>query len=118
MGCARLLATMQILEEIPSALAREVKAALAWVNAEQGCHSKVSDVVDPEAVERAGDEHPLPLILCDGDLCVREDLRVRASAGAFVLFPAGWVVLALIAYAAVAARGVLKMNRAFQSVEP
>jgi hypothetical protein len=51
MGCARLLATMQIVEEIPSALAREVKAALAWVNAEQGRHSEVSGVVDPEAVE-------------------------------------------------------------------
>jgi peroxiredoxin len=37
---------------------------------------------------------------------------------AFALLPAGWVALALLAYAAIAAPGIVEMHRAFQSVEP
>jgi len=37
--------------------------------------------------------------------------------GAFALLPAGWVALALVVYAAVAAPGIVEAHRAFQSVE-
>ena len=37
---------------------------------------------------------------------------------AFALLPAGWVALALLAYAAVAAPGIVEVHRAFQAVEP
>lgn len=37
---------------------------------------------------------------------------------AFILLPAGWVALTLLAYAAIAAPGILEMHRAFQAVEP
>ena len=37
---------------------------------------------------------------------------------AFALLPAGWVALALLAYAAIAAPGIVEVHRAFQSVEP
>ena len=37
---------------------------------------------------------------------------------AFALVPAGWALLALLVYAAIAAPGIVEMHRAFQSVEP
>ena len=75
---------MQIVEEIPSALQPEVDAARVWLDAEQGRQFAVSAIVDPEVALRSGGEpHDLTLILCDGDLCVREQLRVRARSGGF-----------------------------------
>ena len=80
---------MQIVEAIPEALQPEVGAALAWLNAERGRHFKVTGVVDPESAERCGGEpHDLTLILCDGDLCVREQVRVRARSGGFEIIRA------------------------------
>lgn len=44
----------------------------------------MSGVVDPEAAERAaGPPHELTLILCDGDLCVRERVRVHSAGAGF-----------------------------------
>ena len=81
---------MRIVEEIPEALRVEVDAALAWVNGEQRRSFSVSGVVDPEiALKAAGEPHALSLILCDGDLCVREDVRVRRSGGGFEIQSAG-----------------------------
>ena len=37
---------------------------------------------------------------------------------AFALLPAAWVLLALLAYAAIAAPGIVEMHRSFQSVDP
>jgi len=36
---------------------------------------------------------------------------------AFVPLPAGWVLRALLSYAAIAAPGIVEVHRAFQSVE-
>ena len=49
---------------------------------------------------------------------VKLALFAAAWIMAFALLPAGWVALALLAYAAIAAPGILEMHRAFQSVEP
>lgn len=77
-------ATMRIVEGIPPALRREVEAALAWLNAEQGRRFAVTGVVDPELVEQsAGRAHELTLILCEGDLCMREQIHVRPGSGGF-----------------------------------
>jgi hypothetical protein len=81
---------MRIVEQIPDALRPEVEAACAWLGAEQGRSFEVSGVVDPELAERAGGApHDLTLILCDGELCVREQLRVRAHRGGFEITRAG-----------------------------
>jgi hypothetical protein len=75
---------MRVVEEIPQALRSEVNAALAWLNAEQGRSFKLTGIVDPKEAERSGGApHDLTLILCDGDLCVREQVRVRAAGGGF-----------------------------------
>jgi hypothetical protein len=75
---------MQVVEKIPEALRPEVDAALAWLNVEQRRSFKLTGVVDPEVAEQSGSApHELTLILCDGDLCVREQVRVRAGSGGF-----------------------------------
>lgn len=83
---------MRIVEEIPEALRAEVGAALAWLNAERGRSFHVTGVVDPELAERSpGVAHDLTLILCDGDLCVREQVRVRPMGGGWEVASAGAV---------------------------
>jgi hypothetical protein len=44
-------------------------------------------------------------------------LFAAAWLGAFALLPAGWVALALLFYAAIAAPGIVEAHRAFQTVE-
>ncbi|MGH9888320.1 MAG: hypothetical protein ACREBE_22490 [bacterium] len=79
-----LPAGMRVVEAIPDVLQREVDAALAWINAEQRHSFKVTAVVDPEIAERSnGAAHALTLILCEGDLCLREQVRVRAAGDGF-----------------------------------
>jgi hypothetical protein len=75
---------MRIVEQVPETLRPEVDAALAWVNREQGRSFKLTGVVDPEGAEQAGGAaHALTLILCEGDLCTREQLQVRPNGGGF-----------------------------------
>ena len=77
---------MQIVEEIPDSLRPEVDAAVAWLNAEEGTHFTVTGLVDPApALRAAGAAHDLGLILCEGDRCVREQLRVRPQGGGFAI---------------------------------
>jgi hypothetical protein len=45
-------------------------------------------------------------------------LFVTAWVAAFVFLPAGWVALALLAWAALVLPGIVEMHRAFQSVDP
>jgi len=81
---------MRVVEEIPDALRPEVAAALDWLEAEQGCRFAVSGVVDPEAAEQArGAAHDLTLILCEGDRCLREQLRVEPGAAGFAFARSG-----------------------------
>ena len=72
---------MRIVERIPETLRPEVDAALAWLAAEQGRSFSLTGVVDPERA--AGSAHDLTLIVCDGDLCLREQLRVHPRSGGF-----------------------------------
>jgi hypothetical protein len=73
-----------VVQAIPEALKPEVDAALAWLNAENGAQFEVSGIVDPERTlaQPADGVRDLSLVLCQGDLCVREQLRVeRGRAG-------------------------------------
>ena len=73
-----------VVQAIPEALKPEVDAALAWLNAENGAQFEVSGIVDPERTLAQPEDgvRDLSLVLCQGDLCVREQLRVeRGRAG-------------------------------------
>ena len=75
----------QVVEEIPQRLQPQVDAALAWLNRERGAAFRVTGIVDPERALAAADDEAveLGLVLCDGELCAREQLRVRAAERGF-----------------------------------
>ena len=74
-----------VVEEVPDALQPAAEAALAWINAERDAQFRLTGLVDPEAAldARAGEPMELGLVLCDGDLCLREQVRVRAAGDGF-----------------------------------
>ncbi len=74
----------RVVEQIPRELRAEVDAALAFINAERGGEFRVTGIVDPEgalARREASDGFDLSLVLCQGDLCLKERVRIRSSDG-------------------------------------
>jgi hypothetical protein len=68
-----------VVEAIPSELRPEVEAALAFINAERGGDFRVTGIVDPDdALKRRSAEagFDLSLVLCQGDLCLKEQVRI------------------------------------------
>ncbi|MYE10718.1 MAG: hypothetical protein F4X99_03455 [Gammaproteobacteria bacterium] len=53
---------------------------MAWINAQQDAQFRITGLVDPDEALARNPEEPmdLGLVLCDGDLCLREQVRVRA----------------------------------------
>lgn len=82
----------QIVEEIPPALEPAVKAALSWLGDRDGRAYGVSGLVDPEGtLAQQVDGAPsldLRLIVCAGDLCLREDVRLRRRGEVLEVFEA------------------------------
>ena len=74
-----------VVGEIPSELKPAAEAALAWINQEHGAQFRLTGLVDPDtAVGRVtGQPIELGLILCEGDHCVREQVRVEATGQGF-----------------------------------
>ena len=77
-----------VVEEIPDAIRPEVDFALAWLNRERGSAFRVTGLVDPEkAIARRASAPDAPvelgLVLCQGDLCLRERVQVRPVAAGF-----------------------------------
>ncbi len=79
---------MAVVEGVPEALKAEAEAALAWLNAERGAALKITGVVDPDdtiAAREQGDAYELGLVLCQDELCLREQIAVRRSQAGFDL---------------------------------
>jgi hypothetical protein len=79
---------MAVVETIPDALKAETEASLAWLNAERGAALKITGVVDPDhtiAARERGDTYELGLVLCQDELCIREQIAVRRLADGFDL---------------------------------
>ncbi|NKB99384.1 MAG: hypothetical protein GKR90_12940 [Pseudomonadales bacterium] len=76
---------MEVLETIPSRLEARVTAAVAWVNKERGHQFEVTGLVDVEtALGRRDDEAiQLGLVLCDGELCTREQVQIEPLESGF-----------------------------------
>ena len=74
-----------VVEEIPERLQPAAEAALTWINARQDARFRITGLVDPEEALAGNPEEPLDLglVLCDGDLCVREQVRVSAVGDGF-----------------------------------
>lgn len=76
---------MNVSEEIPTELQAASEAALEWINATRESHFEITGVIDADdtvARARAG-SFELGLVLCDGDVCAREQVVVERAAEGF-----------------------------------
>lgn len=92
---------LQLNEEVPAALRGPAEAAVAWINAERGLQFKLSGVLaeDEVLLSPAREDFELGLILCDGEICAREQVRIEGRPNeyrfAFVEGEAGAIPAAL-----------------------
>ncbi len=77
----------KVVEEIPLELRPAAEAALAWINRERGARFKLTGLVRSEKALDGDASRPieLDLVLCDGDLCLRERVRVKAQGQGFLV---------------------------------
>jgi hypothetical protein len=78
-----------VAEEVPPALRPAADAALDWINRERGARFRITGIVDPDASAdpAAGQPVSLSLVLCDGDVCLREQVRVAKQGGDWAVRP-------------------------------
>ncbi len=76
---------MQLRENIPSQLTASADAALAWINDQRGTQFRLTGLVDAEAAlaAKAGEAIELGLVLCEGDVCLREQVRIQPRGESF-----------------------------------
>lgn len=67
---------MQGIESIPGHLAPAAHAALSWVNDTRGSNYELTGLVDVDEVDNANQPFEMGLVLCDGEICSREQVRV------------------------------------------
>lgn len=74
-----------IVEDIPTTLQPAADAALAWINEERGAEFKLTGLVDPDPNWNpdSGDATELGLVLCENDMCSREQVRLQKHGDAF-----------------------------------
>lgn len=73
---------MNTLQDVPYKLRPQVEAAVSWINQSQNRSFELTGLVDYEpAMDAAVDEgYELGLVLCDGEICTREQVRVEPSS--------------------------------------
>lgn len=71
--------------EAPAKLQSAADAALAWINQERAANFRLTGLVDAEAAISGGIEAPmeLGLVLCDGELCQRQQVRIEPTGHGF-----------------------------------
>ena len=76
---------MQQDEGIPTSLRPQAEAAVSWINETQERSYELTGLVDYEQALQAedGEAYELGLVLCDGEICAREQVRVGPSEDGF-----------------------------------
>jgi len=76
---------MQQDEDVPSRLRPQAEAAVSWINETQERNYELTGLVDYEQALHAevGEGYELGLVLCDGEICAREQVRVSPSVDGF-----------------------------------
>ena len=71
-----LMSTQTILERVPDNIATPVDAALEFIRAKRGDGFDITGIVDPLDAFEIEKTEPieLGLILCDGEICIREQV--------------------------------------------
>jgi len=74
-----------VADEVPEKLRPAASAALEWVNEQRGAAFKLTGVVDvDEALAASADEAvEFGLVLCEDEMCLREQVRVERQDGRF-----------------------------------
>lgn len=74
-----------ITHEVPVELQPAADAALAWINRERGTSFQLTGLVDAGEGIHPGANQPmeLGLVLCDGELCQREQVRIEPTGQGF-----------------------------------
>lgn len=77
---------METDQDIPADLQPQVEGALSWINATQGESFSLTSLIGHEkALEaKAGESYELGLVLCNGEICTREDIRVEPAGDKFL----------------------------------
>ena len=77
---------MEMDQDIPEVLRPQAEAALSWINATQGESYSLTSLVGYEkALEaKSGESYELGLVLCNGEICTREQIRVEPAGDKFL----------------------------------
>ena len=74
---------MQTAENVPGHLTSAADAALSWVNETRGGHYELTGLVDVDEVKDTSLPFEMGLVLCDGEICAREQVRVTPDGGTY-----------------------------------
>jgi hypothetical protein len=79
---------METDQDIPAGLQPQVEGALSWINATQGESFSLTSVVGYEDAlsAKTGESYELGLVLCNGEICTREQIRVEPAGTDKFLF--------------------------------
>lgn len=74
-----------IVEDIPTTLKPAANAALAWINEQHGANYKLTGLVDPDPAWQAdqGTATTMAMVLCENDMCAREEVRIQRQGDGF-----------------------------------
>jgi hypothetical protein len=74
---------MHLPDQIPTKLVSATDAALLWVNNQRSTNYELTGVVDVDEDVNIAEPFELGLILCDGEICIREQVCVTGSGDAY-----------------------------------
>ncbi|MEM7020483.1 MAG: hypothetical protein AAF512_24470 [Pseudomonadota bacterium] len=76
-----------VIEDIPSTLQPAADAALKWLNDKHEASYKLTGLVDPDPNWQAdlGLPTTLALVLCENDVCAREQVHIQKQGDGFVV---------------------------------
>ena len=75
--------TTQAPEDIPDHLKPAAQAALSWINDARASDYSLTGLVDADDIATVGEPFEFGLVLCDGEICAREQVRVVPDGDAF-----------------------------------
>ena len=74
---------MQDIDSIPGHLAPAARAALSWVNDTRSANYQLTGLVGVDGIDSATQPFEMGLVLCDGEICAREQVRVVPEGDTF-----------------------------------
>jgi len=70
-------------EDIPEHLGPATQAALSWINHERAANYSLTGMIGADDLECADAPFEVGLVLCDGEICAREQIHIIPDGGAY-----------------------------------